>query len=515
LTNDEIPRAPEGLPYKKRTTMGEKTVLALRVMAGAAVMGILGDLLLRQFPWGLNVFLWLAAAVAAVVVILLLHPSAGARVNRWMLAAVIVFGALFVWRASIPLKLMDVFAVFVAASLASPLPGRVSVRLASLAHYVVSGITAGIHAALGPLLLVFGDVEWKEVSGRQWGRPALAVGRGVLLAAAPLLVFGVLLMSADAVFDHIVRATFHINVARVLLHVFVIAFCAWIVAGTLRRVLISDNLPQEPKGLPQMFSLGIVEVGIVLGLLDLLFLAFVAVQVRYLFGGAPLVGVTPGLTYAEYARHGFFELVAVAALVLPLLLAAHWLLRQEGRARGIFRALAGVQILLLFVIMASALRRMRLYTDQFGLTEQRLYATAFMAWLAVVFLWFAFTVLRARRERFAFGAMTAGFLLIGVLHVLNPDALIVRTNVERAGEGKRFDASYITDLSADAVPVVLPHLEDLKPQDSRTIATRILKQWPAGKRTDWRSWSWSRARAAGAVGSHRTIIEQMAGTGGQ
>ena len=33
-------------------------------------------------------------------------------------------------------------------------------------------------------------------------------------------------------------------------------------------------------------------------------------------------------TYAEYARRGFFELVAVAALVLPLLLCAHWLVRR-------------------------------------------------------------------------------------------------------------------------------------------------------------------------------------------
>ena len=81
-------------------------------------------------------------------------------------------------RLGIPLKLMDVFAVFVAAALASPLPGRVRVHLASLARYVVSGIASGIHAALGALQLVFQDVEWKEVSGREWGRPALAVGRG-------------------------------------------------------------------------------------------------------------------------------------------------------------------------------------------------------------------------------------------------------------------------------------------------------------------------------------------------
>jgi hypothetical protein len=55
----------------------------------------------------------------------------------------------------------------------------------------------------------------------------------------------------------------------------------------------------------------------VLGLLDLLFLTFVVIQVRYLFGGAGRVAATAGLTHTEYARRGFFELVTVTALALP------------------------------------------------------------------------------------------------------------------------------------------------------------------------------------------------------
>jgi hypothetical protein len=109
------------------------------------------------------------------------------------------------------------------------------------------------------------------------------------------------------------------------------------------------------------------------------------------------VQVVPGLTYAEYARQGFFELVAVAALVLLLLLVAHELLRRHTVSPGqqwLFRALAGGQIVLLYVIMASAGQRMRLYQEAFGLTELRLYATAFMLWLAAVFAWFTVTVLR-------------------------------------------------------------------------------------------------------------------------
>src|SRR3989442_918343 len=96
-------------------------------------------------------------------------------------------------------------------------------------------------------------------------------------------------------------------------------------------------------------------------------------------GGTDLIQRTTGLTYAEYARRGFFELVAASALVLPILLAADWAVRNEApQQRRTFRSLAGLLILLLAVVMASALERMRLYVDQFGLSEVRLYATAFM-----------------------------------------------------------------------------------------------------------------------------------------
>jgi hypothetical protein len=296
----------------------------------------------------------------------------------------------------------------------------------------------------------------------------------------------------------------------VFAHFFVAAFFAWCVGGYLRGMLWGKELSViKEKRLPCV-SMGIIEVGVALGALDLLFLAFVLVQVRYFFGGSALVQATTGLTYAEYARGGFFELVAVAALLLPLLLLMHWLIARSGpEGERVFRVLAGVQILLLFVIMASAFQRMRLYQAEYGLTEQRLYPTAFMGWLAVVFLWFAITVLSGRRERFAFGAMVAGFLLIIVLQALNPDALIARTNLARAKAGRSFDARYATRLSVDAVPELVVALPNLDPQDRCTVASGVLKRWADLQASDWRVWSWSRARAAHVVRENEESLKAM------
>src|SRR5207245_8000783 len=97
--------------------------------------------------------------------------------------------------------------------------------------------------------------------------------------------------------------------------------------------------------------LGIVPVATALGLIDLLFLLFVVVQARYFFGGTTLIEHTTGLTYAEYARRGFFELVTASGLVLPTLLGADWLLRDASPdARRTFRHLAGLLLGLLAVV---------------------------------------------------------------------------------------------------------------------------------------------------------------------
>jgi hypothetical protein len=309
----------------------------------------------------------------------------------------------------------------------------------------------------------------------------------------------------------IVTNVLRIRFETLVVHAFVTGFCAWIVAGYLRGVLLGKERDFAARQEVPHPTLGLIEIGTVLALLDLLFLGFVLVQFRYFFGGAALVRETTGLSYAEYARRGFFELVTVSGLALPLLLFAHWLLRKDNpRAERVFRAFAGAQLVLLAVIMVSAVQRMRLYQREYGLTEQRLYPTAFMAWLAVVFVWFALTVLRGHRERFAFGAMIAGYVLIAGLQFLNPDGLIARVNAARVAEGRSFDVNYASSLSGDAVPELMVSLPSLQAADRCVLATRLLRTWRPSQPSDWRTWGVARARAFAVVEKNRTSLQAMA-----
>jgi hypothetical protein len=477
--------------------MDERTKLGLGVLGAALVLGLLGDLLLRATPWGINAFLWVATLAGAAVVLSRWGRLEVAGGGRWLVPVAVFFAAALAWRDSPVVATLDVLAVLVALSLAAYRGRRGRMRLSGVSEYVLGGIYAGALSSAGPLPVMVKEVRWREVARGRWRGSSLAAARGLLLAVPLLLVFGGLFAAADAVFETLVVDLFGFDVVELFGHVFLMLFFAWIVAGLLWVALLARNPESLSLSRPAALSLGVVEVGVVLGLLDALFLAFVVVQVRYLFGGADRVVETAGLTYAEYARRGFFELVSVTALVLPLLLLAHWLLRAENRAHErAFRVLSGIMVALLFVIVASALQRMYLYTQEFGLTELRLYTTIFMVWLSVILLWFVLTVLGGRRERFAFGVLATGFAAILLINALNPDALIARVNVDRMEAGKRFDAYYLTGLSADAVPIMIEALPTMDGANRRSVEGHLDDFFRRSSgNTDWRTWNLSRSRA--------------------
>ena len=257
-----------------------------------------------------------------------------------------------------------------------------------------------------------------------------------------------------------------------------------------------------------------------------MFAVFVALQFRYLFSLVPISQNDALNPYSDYARRGFFELVTVAALLLPVLLAAHAVLCKDNtQHQRVFRILAGVLVLLMVVIMASALQRMGLYTQQFGLTELRIYTTAFMVWLGLVFAWFVGTVLVGKPNHFIFGALCAGFVIIAALIALNPDDFIVRTNVARIGqrvlpkgdvlsnsdEG-RYDSDYAVHLSfsADAVPALIAVLPQLEAKDSCRVAAALLDQWlPMSPESsfDWRTFHGARYIAQQQVDANRIRLK--------
>ncbi len=487
--------------------MSRETRLGVALMGCALTLGLLGDALFQGQALGLNVPLWTLAFAAALTVLLHVARAPLHQGRRFMVAPLLVFAALFVWHDSPLLAAANLLALAAAVSMGALRGAGPRLRTATLSDYGGGFVGAACSAAFGAIGLLMSDIRWNEVVGRGRSEKVKAVARGLALGAPLLLLFGGLFVAADAVFKHLVSSTVPTLDASLVERVLIIGICAWLSGGLLRNLLASRQDDEEVPFAQARPRLGALEICIALGFLDLLFLAFVLVQFRYLFGGSALVQSEAHLTYAEYARHGFFELVSVTALTLPVLLLADWALGPDGRGRRAFRWLAAVLLALLGVVIASALERMRLYVQHFGLTELRLYATGLILWLAVVSSWFAVTVLRGRRHAFAVGALLAGFAATLALNVLSPDALIARTNVTRP----IVDVSYLAGLSDDAVPTLVSRIASLPAAQQTELARELLQRDAAAG--DWRAWNVSRSRAADALRTYRGELQALAERG--
>lgn len=455
----------------------------------ALALGALGDLLLRGGPPGLGATLWAWALVLAAL--LLRAGGRRPRVSDLALAGMAAAtAAVFFLRAAEPLFLLA--AVLLALTAAASLldfPRR-SGALAWFMAAVATALAAAGMAVAGLVGSTRLSPDRAPAGAGRW----IGVGfRGALLAAPLILVIGALFHSADPVFARYLQAVIDLGLEEFATHALRTFALAWVAGGLLyAAATLSISDPRIGPG-PARRAAG--EVGVALLLLDLLFLGFLAVQARSLFGGRALVEATAGLSYAEYARGGFFQLALVASIALPVVVLADWVIPPGDPRRRSFVALAGGLVVGVVAILASAAHRMALYLETYGLTEPRLYTTMFMVWLAIAAALVCATVLRGRRETFPALALAAAWAVVMALAALDPADTVVRTNVARAGTPAGFDAPYAASLGADAVPALLDAMERVEPEARCVIARSLLRRWADAPGWDWRSWNLARRRA--------------------
>ena len=180
--------------------MSSRTRLALGLLGSALFLGFLGDELLRATPVGLNLFLWVAALVAVLLALSRWHRARLTGGRRWMLPVLVIFAGLVVWRDSPWLVSLDIFAIVVALALGSLRTPR-PVHRAGLVDYVVGLGQAGAAVGGRTATLMQQDIDWQELPKGPQAKQAVAVGRGLMLAAPLLLLFGALFVAADSVFQ--------------------------------------------------------------------------------------------------------------------------------------------------------------------------------------------------------------------------------------------------------------------------------------------------------------------------
>ena len=474
--------------------LGERPELPRAGIWAALAAGLVAATLLPGSRIGLSILL-VAVTVAAAVV---------TAVPRDVSAHEVLFGGLALALASIAVVRTADWVVAVAV-----------LGAGGLATFAVTSARTWGEVVAGPLKVI-AMIPWvpANIAGpvieraRRRGTAGLGtVFRTTGITIGLVVVFGTLFASADAAFARIANEVLVPDLEvgnttfRIVVFGFVTAFAGGLALASpsLATTWLNDSSRSWNElwsTAPEKSRMRNLEWALPIAVLDVLFASFVAVQMTVLFGGRHHVELTPGLTYAEYARQGFFQLLAVAALVLLVVAVTVRIARPERSPdRRLVQLVLGGLCGLTLVVLASAWYRLGVYEEAYGLTRLRVSVYGAIAWLGGVFvlimvagaLWRASWLPRVTVAVTAIGLLT--FALI------NPDALIAERNVSRYQATGVIDLHYLGTLSEDAVPALV----ELPAEMRECLLAEIASDRGTREDRGWAEFNLSRARARGLL----------------
>ena len=346
----------------------------------------------------------------------------------------------------------------------------------------LSAMFRAVFGAIGCIFVPFMDLAAAGENGSR--KSSAARGRyvllGILIAIPLLLVVLLLLSAADAVFGNVLNHFLSgLQVPRnlpgiILMTVFAFfaSYCGIVYLQKSRSRTAADTAANSSKkGEPLPFA-------IASGAVLLVYILFSAVQVIFLFlhqGRLPA-----GMTYADYAHQGFYQLLAVCLLNLALVIACTEHLKNSRPLRGILLGICACT----FIMIASAAYRMLLYIGAYDLTFLRLFV---LFALAVIALWMGGVAASVVRPdfpllRYALAVITSLYLIFSFAR---PDFWIARYNIS-AGNA---DTEYLCELSADSVPA-FPENDPLLHQAHNLLSSHL-----RDTAKDFRKFNFSRAEA--------------------
>jgi len=324
---------------------------------------------------------------------------------------------------------------------------------------VLYGYFVRLFARLPKFFLTFS--EWVNPKGKlQKSSILVKILVGLLISLPLFLLVLVLLSSADMVFSHYAEKIFEwiirLNLADILRQLFLVIMVGMLLFSYLHTLICSNKrIKEQVSKLQTNIHADLVILSTVICVLLLIYIGFVVIQFRYLFGGSIQQILPVKLTYAEYARRGFFELIAVTLINFTILLIG--LVFQPNASKGGRLLLRFLQSLLVFctgIMLVSAFMRMSLYESQYGYTYLRVLTQAFMIFLFVLFI---VALLKIWNHGVGLFQTYVVISLVAYLMInyINIDVLITRKNLERYDATGLLDAKYLSTLSYDSLPIVL------------------------------------------------------------
>lgn len=280
---------------------------------------------------------------------------------------------------------------------------------------------------------------------RKW----IPVFKGILFGGIFLSIVIPLLASADMIFREFVVNIFSIfenpfsgewNYYLFLVIIAMLMFygllCSFVSGGVNHKVKLIKK--KEPTSAVVMT-----------GIITVTYLLFCGIQIVYLFGGNFLT-LPNGITYAQYAHQGFFQLLFVVMINVGMVVLC---VKKFEEHKGLKKLLSIISICT-FIMIASAMYRMLLYISVYHLTFLRVLVIWFLITLTILMIGVVYYIYHDtyKIDKFFFQSVLFCYL---ILAFMRPDYMIAKYNISHMETIKMEDASYLLfNLSYDATPVL-------------------------------------------------------------
>lgn len=304
------------------------------------------------------------------------------------------------------------------------------------------------------VLIVKFDKKEKNKNDRENLKKILV---GLILSLPILIVVLSLLAGSDAVFGEILKqiGTLEIDILDedIVARIFIgIIISSYIFAFNYRyflkeeKELIPSKEEKKEDDIIIDLRLDKVIVSTILVVLNLVYAFFVIVQFKYLFSGE-ISTILKNMTYSEYARRGFFELVIVAIINIAIISGVRIYTKEDSKFIKIMNL---CMIAFSYVMMYSAYFRMNLYEDRYGYTHKRFFVYIIIAYLVIIFSICAYSLIKERKNVFKTYIYIAAVFYIAI-GMFNVDGFIAKKNIDRYIEVGKIDYKYVERLSVDAL----------------------------------------------------------------
>lgn len=324
--------------------------------------------------------------------------------------------------------------------------------------YISTIVTTGF-MAIGEIIKPFEDAYEYFLTRKDKDNSKIIYGLvGCVISIPVLVVMLVLLSSADIVFKDWTLKIFGrfdiedmVGIGVLFGIMFMATYCT---VSYLNKREIDENV-KDTKTLEPLIVIPVTLM------LTILYVVFSWIQIAYLFVGE--FKLPEGYTYAQYAREGFFQLLAVSIINLVIVLASMGYTKRSK----ILKVILTIMSCCTFIMIASSAVRMITYIRFYYLTFLRVV----VLWsLLVLFLIFIGVITYIYKESFPIFKYTLviGTCLYIVLAFSRPDYIIAKVNLSSTdGRENEFflggsfdDYEFLLDMSADAAPAVAEWMKE-------------------------------------------------------